>query len=124
MYQKRNNTPLLIIMENLYSDYKSNEKFKNIIFNAKGYNMSLIIIENKFPHIPPDMRANIDIIIPQKYRDNELMHKLYNLYFDMFDTYELFKNTIDSLDESENMVGIYFGRQGLKIEDKIKILKI
>jgi hypothetical protein len=106
-YQEKNPTnKLMIIFDDSISDKKilSSDAFKELIFNARHYNIG-IIISIQFPiSFLPAIRSNMDLVIVYKDDIVSNQKRIYEHYFGIFPTFSSFNQVIKGLNSYECLV--------------------
>lgn len=93
----------LVIIDCDPSTYKNLEKFKELIFNGRFHNVTLVMFSDNSLCFPPAIRANIDVIMTDLISTNILRKRFWQTYGSYVPDYETFsklhvKYTKDKLD--------------------------
>ena len=124
-YQEENPTnKLMIIFDDYISDKKMlfSKAFKELIFNARHYNIG-IILSIQYPiGFSPEIRANMDFVMV--YNENILSNqkRIYEHYFGIFPTFSSFNQVIKGLNSYECLVCDNL-TNGNEFNDKVKYYK-
>ena len=96
----------MIIFDDCTADKKilSSKSFKTLMFNARYYNIGIIISIQFSLGFSPEIRAQMDLVMV--YKDNIVSNqkRLYEHYFVMFPTFSSFNQVIKSLNLYECLV--------------------
>jgi hypothetical protein len=84
---------ILIIMDDLAFDAKmmKDPVMKQLFFNGRHFNITLVMSFQYLVAIPPAFRMNIDYLFVGRDISKEYIDKLYKLFFGIFDTVRDFK---------------------------------
>jgi len=106
-YQKKNPTnKLMIIFDDSISDkiILSSNALKELIFNARHYNIGIIISIQYPVRFLPEIRAKMDLIMVYKDEIVSNQKRIYEYYFGIFPTFSSFNQVIKSLNSYECLV--------------------
>lgn len=124
-YQDKNPTnKLMIIIDNFSLDNKilSSELFKKLMFNARHYNIG-IIISIQYPlGFSSQIRAQMDLIIVYKDESISDQKRMYDNYFGVISSFSLFNQIIKGLNSYECLVYDNLTKKKL-FNNKIKYYK-
>lgn len=123
--QEKNPTnKLMIIIDDFFVDKKllSLELFKKLIFNARYYNIGIIISIQFSLGFSPEIRAQMDLVMV--YNDDIVSNqkRLYEHYFGMVPTFNSFNQIIKSLNPYECLVCDNLTKKKL-LNEKLKYYK-
>ena len=92
---------ILIILDDCHASIPKSSTFKDLIYNSRNCNITLIVSMQYLYHFDPSLRSNFDVIF--LFRENIITNKakIYNNYCEMFDTFELFDKTFDEITKNE-----------------------
>jgi hypothetical protein len=82
----------LVVLE--YCLHKFDKKIlAELFFNGRCYGITFVIVDRVLPSLPPDYRANIDLLVLGSVQciNNALLKRTYDHYFGMLSTYTIFK---------------------------------
>jgi hypothetical protein len=109
---------ILVVMDDCISDAKTwskSENLKEIFFNGRHYNITLIIVSQDIVAIPPSFRSNTDIVMLfQCDIQNEIV-KLYQHYAGIFSSVQEFKDTLNVVCQNYGVLVIL--KRGYKSND-------
>jgi hypothetical protein len=91
----RDKQTLIIIDDCLYQSVNS-QPIKDIIYNGRHYNVTLVIIEQS-SMLPPQMRCQMDNVIIAPDDNISSLKKLYEHYFGIYPNFNTFVDVVHSL---------------------------
>lgn len=128
------NEKKILIFDDVLSNFNFSKSynFKNLIFNHRHLNTTIIMAVQYGLNIPPDIRANMDYVF--LYKDNYDNNKLYERFGGLFQNKEEFNQSMNKLNDYTYIVaydhvnkiknpmwGSNFGMDKQKLIDQQKI---
>jgi hypothetical protein len=111
--QTHHNTKKLVIIENIL-DHKQIDLLTDLIFNAKTYNVTLIITLQHPMAIKPEYRCSFDYLFSSFYEFID-QKKLYTYYFGVYPNFEAFMQIFSTLERFQFM--------GMKVKPSPYVIK-
>ncbi len=110
----------LIMDDCLYdNDWKKDKIIREIFMNGRHYNIFFLLLMQYAIGIPPNLRTNIDWVFILRENNWQNRRKLYECYAGMFNTFDMFCQTMDACTENYECLVIHNGSKSNRIEEQV-----
>ena len=110
----------LIMDDCLYdNEWKKDKVIREIFMNGRHLDIFFLLSMQYAIGIGPNLRCNIDWVFILKENNVQNRKKLYENYAQIFDTFEIFCQTMDAYTENFECLVIHNGSKSNKLEDQV-----
>ena len=114
------NRAFLIMDDCLYdNDWKKDKRIREIFMNGRHWGILFILIMQYAIGIPPNLRSNIDYVFLLRESSYQNRKKLYENFAGMFNTFDMFCQTMDACTEDYGCLVIHLLSKSNKLEDQV-----
>jgi hypothetical protein len=126
-----NINPIIIIDSDFTSKEYNDYVLIDLMMNNKQYRIKYILLidpkstQNSFlSDLAPQIRGNFDYVFIDPMASNKIEQTLFNKFFDMFSTFESFKQTYDNMNNQGKVLSVCIGGSLKCISDKVHSIDI